>query len=479
MKSDSGHQLRYIHIRDDIRKSIFDGTLKDGDRLPAVTDLAREKGVTAATVRRALQDLAGEGLVHSHVGRGTFVSRPEDKKNLPGNLLPKISRDMSALMAASHKEGTIAFTRGIGAPGTIEPGILTRLTEQTLSAGESIFHDYADSRGLPGLRQAIAELYQEQGIPVSSDSILVTSGSQQALSLLARQAAEMEAPVYCETPCYAGVINAFSAFSRTVYGIARSDSGIPEESLPAGQGSFLYVCPILHNPTGTNMSEERHAALSDWARITNSLVISDEVYRDIHPEGGLPPSCMVSPGLEHAAVLGSLSKSFISGLRVGWVISSPERIRDLTAIKKAMDLGCPPLMQGIAEAFLRDNEGFRAHRARIRVHYLSRRDCTLAALKKWMPAGVSWTEPAGGFQLQVRLPQGTSSIALLMLATDYGVSFLPGDTLELDGGSTMRLCYGSLDPVEIEEGIQRLSRAIEAYLNKQKNNTTGVIYGDV
>lgn len=510
----------YAQIASDIRRAIASGELQSGARLPAVTDMAETRGVTAATIRRALKDLTDEGLVYSHVGRGTFITEPEDRQSAapaPAALGSERSRtkradaerDLRELMNLANRPGVIAFTRGIGDPETIEKGTLTRLAHEALEGGEEMFLDYGDPRGLLPLREAIANLYREQGIDIGAEHVLVTSGSQQALALIAREAAENGTPVACEIPCYSGVMNAFEAFGVQPSFIERDADGpkidrLSERGASGGAGAaavagtavgagttaaptnpgIFYLCPILHNPMGTDISPERQCAAAEWSQRTGGIILADEIYRDLHLGPDTPESFLANPGPEHAIILGSLSKSFISGLRVGWLITSEERIRSLTAVKKAMDLGCPPLMQGIARVFLEDETGYKAHKARVREHYRIRRDAVLAALKRHMPGNMEWTEPAGGFQLWITLPAGCSAVELLVRAVNEGVSFLPG-TLQATGDSagedfsaSLRLCYGSLKPEEIEEGIRRLARATDAYLTESSTRPVYSGMGD-
>jgi 2-aminoadipate transaminase len=165
---------------------------------------------------------------------------------------------------------------------------------------------------------------------------------------------------------------------------------------------------------------------------------------------------------------------------VGWLVTSEERARDLAQIKKLMDLGCPPLMQGIAQAFLEDDDGYRAHRARILEHYRALRDATLDALERHMPKGVSWTHPEGGFQLWVTLPQGYSSVELFLRAVEKGAAFLPGPLQDINNRfmNSFRLCYGSLGADEIAEGIKRLADATREFLSETPGDTGFAGLGD-
>jgi 2-aminoadipate transaminase len=509
----------YIQIRDDLRTSIVSGKLKEGERLPPVTALAEEKGVTPATIRRALQDLTEEGLVSSHVGRGTFVSAPrepgneqsasgganmkdgkasaeknavsrrrtEDSMKAARRLRRSVTRSLNEMMTLAQKPGVIAFTRGIGDPGTIEKGILTKLAQKALANGEELFHDYGDPRGLLSLREAIAGLYAEQGLSITSDQVLVTSGSQQAIALLAQEAAESGREILCETPCYTGVSNAFSAFGLPIETVPRKEGGPDLSRIPSGvdcSNALFYLCPVLHNPTGTDISESVASDVRAWAKKNSAIILADEVFRDLHltdPDAApAPASFLKDPGPERAVILGSLSKSFISGLRVGWLVTSEDRVRSLAQIKKMMDLGCPPLMQGIAQAFLEDPEGYRAHREKIRAHYRLLRDATLDALASHMPNGVVWTKPEGGFQLWVTLPAGYSSVELFLRSVEKGAAFLPGPLQDINNRfmNSFRLCYGSLAKEDIVEGIKRIAEAAREYLAESPGDSGFAGLGD-
>lgn len=475
----------YIQIREEIRTAISSGTLAQGERLPAVTALAAERGVTAATVRRALSDLIAEELIYTHVGRGTFVgTSPDYKEAQPGTASPSrnnssgqaarrlaqnVQASLQEMLVLAQKPSVIAFTRGVGSLDNIEKDILARMTRKALAHGEDFYWDYGDPMGLLTLRKAIVQHYKKRGIDISPDQILVTNGSQQATALIAQEASVSGSRVLCETPCYTGGTNAFNAFNVPIESVLRDESGpFPDRfSSDDDRESILYLCPILHNPMGTDCTTERRTAIIDWAKRNRALILSDEVFHDLHfEENGAPHSFLQDPGTERVAVLGSLSKSFIAGLRVGWIISSEERIRALTRIKKTMDLGCPPLIQGIAREFLEN--GYDDHRTRVTALYRERRDRTLEALEQYMPAEVSWTRPQGGFQLWVTLPKPYSSIALFLRGIDNGVAFLPGPLQDINNRflSSFRVCYGSLSSGDIETGIARLAQTVTQYLSR-------------
>lgn len=485
----------YAQIRDALQRAIQEGTLKPGDRLPTVTAFAKEVGVTQATIRRAIEDLVKSGYIVSHVGRGTFVCTPEEScadqepavRISPGlnaaaepadpeaalaarRLRMGIARSLQELMALAKRPGLIRFTSGIPDPQTVRAGILEELVHDALHAGQTAYQECGDPMGMLELRQELAERLCKNDLPVVPEQILVTNGSQQAVALLAQAAFENNQRVICETPCYTGLPNAFGAFGHWVETVVRDSEGpLPDrlQRFRDGKPSLFYCCPKLHNPMGTDLSPERRAVLVDWTREQDITLVADEIFHDLRFEGPSPPSLLPESGIQQTIVIGSLSKSFMTGLRIGWLIASPERMRSLVALKRAMDIACPPFMQGIALSLLRTGE-YDAHLQKVREHYRLRRDTALQALERFMPDGVSWTVPQGGFQMWVELPAGYSSIALFLLAIERGVAFIPGPMQDINHRfmHALRFCYGSVEPDQITEGIELLADAVKELLEE-------------
>jgi DNA-binding transcriptional MocR family regulator len=482
----------YAQIRDAIEHEIKQGSLKPGERLPTVSALAKEIGVTQATIRRAFEDLSKDGLIISHVGRGTFIGDPTPsgkekggKRSSFGRSLHEhagpefylaarrlrmgISKSLDSLMELARRPGLISFTSGIPDPELMEEGILEKLVHDALKAGQSTYQVYGGvPAGMEELRVELAKRFSKNGIQVSPEQILITSGSQQAISILAQSALEKKQRVVCETPCFMGIPNALGALGHWVESVPRDREGpIPERlnRFSDGVPSVFYLCSELHNPMGTDISPERKTQLVEWAGAHMVDLISDEIFRDLRFEGPAPISLLSEVGHEGHVVIGSLSKSFMVGLRIGWLITNPEKIRTLITLKRAMDLGCPPLMQGIALSLLRSGE-YDSHLERAREHYRLRRDAAIEALERCMPAGVTWTVPQGGFHLWVELPPGYSSIVLFLHAIERGVSFWPGPMQDVDHRyiNGFRFSYGSVTPEQIQEGVELLADGVRELL---------------
>ncbi len=490
----------YIQIRDHLYKLIKSGKLKDGDRLPSVIGFAKELGVTQATINKALEELSEQGWVTAHVGRGTFVSSPKSgNKNtinsttnrtfLPGQPSPDfihaarrlrmgIAQSLDSLDTLLNKPGLIKLFSGVPDPSIAEPGILEKMTSHAFKKyGQNIYQNYAPPMGLLALREVIAERYKKQGIRVSPEQIIITSGSQQAVSIISQEALDCNRRVICETPSFRGIFNAFGAIGHWVETLPRDIEGPVISNLNKfndGKSSVIYLGPELHNPMGTDIAHERAIALSDWVQSNNSYLLVDEIFKDLRFEGDTPKSMFSMAGAENAVLISSLSKAFMCGLRVGWMISSRERIQSIISLKRAIDISCPPLMQGIVLSLLKTGE-YDNHLHRARKHYRARRDATIEALEHFMPDGVKWTVPHGGFHMWCELPQGYSSIALFLLAVNKGVAIMPGPKFDLDHRyiNAFNIGYGSLNTDQIQEGVKLLADAVKELL-KQPPADTGL-----
>jgi 2-aminoadipate transaminase len=245
------------------------------------------------------------------------------------------------------------------------------------------------------------------------------------------------------------------------------DGFIPEklERFNGGPSSLLYTCPEFQHPMGTDLSAEKQTALIKWAKEQNVDILADEIFHDLRFEGPLRKSILAEADKKSCFVMGSLSKSYMVGLRVGWLIGDEERIKTLCGLKRAIDLGSPPLMQGIAMSLLKSGE-YDAHLKKARKHYKIRRDAIIESLEKYMPDGITWTMPNGGFHMWVELPQGYSSIALFLHAIERGLSFIPGPMQDLDHRyiNAFRVSYTEVTPEKIKTGIKNLAEAVKELL---------------
>lgn len=489
----------YIQIRDLIQAAIRSGELSPGDRLPSVSALAKEIGVTQATIRRALQDLSDAGQACCQVGRGTFIQKPgggdsdggaswnespvEDRSagtrqlgsHNPLDLAARhlrmgVGKALRDIMTLADKPGIIHLTKGVPDPGMLPANFLAEITSETLDRDGTMLLETTDPLGRYDLRAEIAGRYQAQGLAIVPDQVLITNGSLQGVTLLAQENREIGKRVICETPCFRGITDTFIAMGHWVETITRDTAGpLPEQLriLPGGGPSLLYLCPYAHNPMGTHLSEERQRMLIDWARRSGSTIVADELFRELCWDEQLPPSILRDLPAEQAVVVSSLSKSVMTGMRFGWMISSAAHIQQLAQLKRLNDHSCPTLIQGLALTIFTSGR-FDEHNRRMAVMYRQRRDAMLRALERYMPQGVTWTSPQGGFSLLLELPRGYSSVALFLFAIDKGVSFLPGPLFDIDQRfvNCCRIGYAWSDEAEIKEGIELLASAVEQFISR-------------
>jgi GntR family transcriptional regulator of abcA and norABC len=485
----------YAQIRDAIRVEIHRGRLKPGDRLPSVTTFAKQLGVTASTVLRALEELVQDGEVVSQVGCGTFVAEPGPAGAPSGASLPPgvaagavppaadpaitdairrmrqgVAGSLEALNTLAERPGLIRFNLGVPDTSLIDQKLLRRLVVEATRNDEWDWESHAPPAGLPDLRETVAERLSMPGQPLAAENVLITSGCQQGISLVAQAALENRRRILCEMPCYCCLPQVFSILGHWVESVTRDLEGPVAsrlEALRGGGPALLYLCPDLNNPQGTDLSPARRALLLDWAEQEDVLLLADEVNRDLRFEGEPPESLLHDAESTRALRAGSLSKSFMCGLRIGWVVGNRRTIQSLVQLKHASDVSTPPLTQAIALQLFRTGE-YDKHLERAREAYRLRCSAALEALEKHMPDGVTWTRPPGGFHIWVELPAGYSSIALFLLAAERGVAILPGPQLDIDNRflNAFRISVGTVERKQIVGGVKKLAAAVRELLRQ-------------
>ncbi|WDP91918.1 MAG: PLP-dependent aminotransferase family protein [Desulfobacter sp.] len=475
----------YLQISERIAKAISDNELSPGDKLPTVAAFSKEIGVTQATVRRALEDLKEKGLTESYVGRGTFVSAPPEPKADAGSgrgaasgyarsgraawqLRRRVSKGLCDLMCAASRPGTIDFAKGVPDPGLMDKGLFAEMVGLAMKTDEAAYLPYGKLEGDPELRELIARRYKDSGVMVSPEQVLITQGSQQGASIAALDAAEHSRHVIIEAPGFQGVVDAFAGLGNSVSTITNLpgvDVAGQLAGAPSGRGAILSICPEFQNPTGEVMPDALRRQISDWAMEGDHLVLSDEIFQDLRLDGEGPASMMEILGPERTISISSLSKSLMPGLRVGWMIGSAQRIAEFTRIKRLMAQTGPPLMQGVAAAFLRSG-AFDAHLEKTKEIYARRRAVMLGALDDLMPKGVTWGNPGGGFYVWVTLPNGYSSVALLISLLDKGVNMVPGPVFDMDQRfvNAFRLGWAWTGEEEILKGLELMADAVKDLL---------------
>jgi len=438
--------------------------LLPGTKLPPERVLAAHLAVARTTVSAAYELLERQGLVRRRQGRGTHVT---------GGVGTRM--DARAADLTTSLQRNIIFRRlSDGAAGAIE--LLSssappspRIRHALVAAADAVDTDDLVRGngyfplGYPPLRRAIAAYITARGLPTSEEEILVTGGAQQAVSLLAGYHAGPGAMVVVEDPTFPGALDAFRAAGTRILSVPVCDASTSVEiiasTISRNPVQAVYVMPAFHNPTGAMMPEPARRELAKLARASGVTVVEDNTLADL-ALGGEPPLPLAAYGRRAPIVtIGSLSKLFWAGLRVGWIRAQRPAIAQLGQLKAVADLGTSLFTQAIAVNLLADTERIRELRYRELTDRLAfLQELLHHALPDW-----AWRRPDGGPSVWARLPVGTA-VELALIASHRGVLIAPGSLMSPTGrfGEFIRLPFDH-EPAILQEAIRRLASAWHIY----------------
>lgn len=328
---------------------------------------------------------------------------------------------------------------------------------------------YGSGQGEPMLREHICEVMALEGIVAHPDDVTVTTGSQQALDLVTRIFCDPGDVILAEAPSYVGALGTFGSYQCEVVHVAMDEDGLIPSALreaalacqAAGKkAKFLYTIPNFNNPSGILQPIERRQELLAVAREVGLLVVEDNPYGLLNLDTD-PVPAMRSLDDEQVVYLGSFSKTFAPGFRVGWVLA-PHAVREKLVLAQESATLCPPVFSQYAVSSYLETQDWRRQIVAFKDMYRARRDAMLDALAEYMPEGTTWTQPAGGFFVWVTLPEGLDSQAMLPRAVTARVAYTPGTAFYADGlGSrNMRLSFCFPTPERIREGVRRLAQVV-------------------
>ena len=336
---------------------------------------------------------------------------------------------------------------------------------------------YGSGQGLPALREQICDVMRLEGIDASPDDVVVTVGSQQALDLVTRIFIDPGDVIVAEAPSYVGALSTFASYQADVVHVAMDEAGLVPAALEATlaelgrQGrpaKFLYTVPNFHNPAGVSLSAPRRETVLDLAARYGVLVLEDNPYGLLGFDGD-PVPAMRARAPDGVIYLGSFSKTFAPGLRVGWVVA-PHSVREKLVLAAEASVLCPP---NFTQLVVSDYLATQPWQDQVKVYrevYRERRDTILDALAQHFPTGTTWTRPAGGFYTWVTLSGEIDATELLPRAVAHRVAYVPGSAFFSDGGGRgqLRLSYCYPEPDRIREGVRRLAGAIDEELDLRR-----------
>ena len=332
---------------------------------------------------------------------------------------------------------------------------------------------YCVGQGDPRVRELICQMMALEGISSSAENVVVTVGSQQALNIVARVFIDPGDVILAEAPSYVGALSAFMASQADIVHVTMDDDGlIPaalSEAITAVRASgrtikFLYTIPNFHNPGGVTLAEHRRDEILQICRAAGVLVLEDNPYGLLGFDSE-PSRALRARDEDNVIYLGSFSKTFASGLRVGWVLA-PHAIREKLVLISEAEILCPPTFSQFVVAEYLTTQPWQQQLKVFRELYRERRDAMLDALSDLFPAGCTWTMPAGGFYVWVTVPEGVDTKAMQPLAVSERVAYVPGIGFYADGNGrrNMRLSYCLPPPERIREGVRRLAGVLEQQL---------------
>lgn len=374
-----------------------------------------------------------------------------------------------------QKPGMISFAGGLPAPETFPVDDLKKITLEILEKDGPDSLQYGTTEGDPKLRKLLVERHNKQGLNIGIENLIITTGSQQGIDLIARILLNQGDYVLCGLPSYLGGLNAFTVYGARLKGIPLDENGMNPEDLEqviitlkelGRKVKLIYLIPDFQNPAGITLPDSRRQRIIEIAEKHDLLIVEDSPYREIRFEGE-PQKLMYEIDTSGRVItLCTFSKIFAPGFRVGWVIGNPQIIDKIVMAKQTADLCTSPFVQKIIARYI-ENGLLDKNLVRTIDLYRERRTHMIRCLEKYMPENVKWVEPQGGLFLFVTLPPGLDTDIIFNRAIEKNVAFVAGSTFFCNGSghNTMRINFSFSNTNEIETGIERLSLVIKGELS--------------
>lgn len=398
-----------------------------------------------------------------------------DLKGSFSNISNNIKRSaIREILKLTQNPEVISFAGGLPAPESFPVDVLDQLISDMLKEEGAASMQYDATEGVTELRELLVQKYQKEGVQCGIDNLIVTTASQQGLDLVGKIFLNPGDIVICGLPSYLGGIGAFAAYGAKMEGIPMDEHGMSaellEEKLIALQAEgkkpkFIYIIPDFQNPTGITMPEFRRLEIIELAHKYDVLIVEDSPYREVRFEGEPQRLMYDLDNRDHVITLGTFSKIFAPGFRIGWVLGPKEINEKIVIAKQSADLCTPTFVQKIAIRYLKSGL-FETNLQKTIDLYHRRRDAMLEQMELLMPKEIKWTTPEGGMFLFITLPEHMDAQDLFYKAIEEKVAFVTGNVFYSDGGgqNTMRLNFSYVNEETTKEGIKRLAVIIQKEL---------------
>ncbi|WP_068504355.1 MocR-like pyridoxine biosynthesis transcription factor PdxR [Paenibacillus kribbensis] len=457
---------------------ILSGFLQGGEKLPSVRSLSKELGVGFLTVVKAYQELEQDGYVHSVQGKGTFVhvkstdtskKYPEEKLTQDWQLSVQDYLPRSQFAQFHYVPEKIHLSSSMIDPELIPNQLLERELHHLIREGGTFFSRYGEVQGDMQLREAMQAYLLKKGIPTQPENLLITSGSQQAIDLIARTFVGPGDVVVLEAPTYPGAIDIFRGRGVTILTVPVDNDGMRLDILQhlcdRYRPKIIYTVPTFHNPTGTVLSSMRRRQLLDIAQAMQTIIIEDDPWSEVYYDQKPPAPIKSMDEYGHVIYLKGLSKTLAPGCRIGVLTASGSIFKRILAAKANTDLGTPLITQKLLLPFI-ESPKMVDHMDKLRNTLKVRRDLVIEILSEHCPEGVSWYIPGGGPNLWISLPSWMQSHHILFEAKKKQVSFLPGSAcFPVDHENHhIRLSFSFMNVELLREGVAILCNILHSVI---------------
>lgn len=378
--------------------------------------------------------------------------------------------EIRALFAVASRPEVVSLAGGMPNISGLPLDVVAGAIDGVVRDHGTVAMQYGSGQGIPELREQITDVMRLESIEAHPDDVVVTVGSQQAVDLVTRIFCDPGDVIICEAPSYVGALGVFKSYQCDVVHAEMDADGLRPDALRAAIASvraagktikFLYTIPNFHNPAGVTLSVERRREIVEICAEENILILEDNPYGLLGFDGD-PLPAMRSMSNDNIIYLGSFSKTFAPGFRVGWALA-PHTVREKLVLAQESATLCPPQFSQMAISAYLASHDWQGQIKQFREMYRERRDAMVSALEDMMPAGCHWNVPSGGFYVWLTLPPGVNAKAMLPRAVTARVAYVPGTAFFADGfgSSSMRLSYCYPTPERIREGVRRLAGVIE------------------
>ncbi|MEO0968156.1 MAG: PLP-dependent aminotransferase family protein [Cyanobacteria bacterium J06639_18] len=477
----------YLQIRDRISRLIKSGALQTGERLPSIRSLAEKLQVNKLTILEAYSILEADGVVFARQGSGYFINQknllstnmkstfaPAQNVIIPDGVGSSFFEVHVSAIKAQNQAGMINLSYGLPRP----PQDIGLIGRRALNKSVDNLFAYDLPQGNLTLRRQVAQMLVQKGLEVTSENLIITNGSEQALSLAMNYYLQRDDWVIVEAPTYHGAIALLENIGAKIIGIPMNAEGINlellEKYLESHRPKLIYTISTLHNPTAITTTQSHRQQLLALAEKYQCPILEDNAYEglnfDIETENELesvPPPIKAIDKQDLVNYIGTFSKTLIPGLRVGYIVVTGDKYQALLEQKLLNDVHTSNFSQAIVSEYLASGH-YRRHRKKLQSENLLSLNIMLQAMEGYFPEEAKWTVPQGGLFLWVQLPEKISIAEIRSQAVKENVLFASGSAFfpNKQGYPAMRLSFSNVSESEIDLSVSILGRLLKKYLEK-------------